>query len=241
MEKKPKRVPGGLNEKGQVDEHTQAINVRGLLPVLEGTNLFGGKNPNGLYVPMSNDEQEVLHRLQESQDVQLVVHGWGVIDNPKMTIGDHRVGIDFRIFFKGLLVAQPLHFLDLELRTGSGKSLFRERLSVGPKPIQIHEGQYLDFMWDIAIKHMDSHFVKEIKPGAFGLTSLRQDRDSGEMSVEGNMKLNEKQKAILKELERNQEMVRQLDTTDAVAASKKFGVKVIKKDGQYLSTPIKPR
>jgi len=225
----------GLNDKGLIDENTKNVNVGGHKELVrEGQNAFGGKNPVGLYVPMSEDEQEVLMRLQESQDLQLVIHGWGTIPNPVMVVGDHRVGIKFRITFKGLLVAQPLPYLDLELKLGNGMSIYRDRKPtlIDNKPIMISEGMHLDLQWDIAIRHMEPEFVRLIKPGATGLTSRRQDKDTKEMTDLGNMRLDVGRQALLRKVEDGQRRVRKMDEVEAIRASASTGEKLVKtKDG----------
>ena len=76
----------------------------------------------------------------------------------------------------------------MELRTRAGMTLFREMKAITP-PILIDGSTFVEWQWDIAIKSMDPELVKAIKPGALGLTSRRQDRDTGLMTAEGNMKL----------------------------------------------------
>lgn len=221
----------GLNDKNQIDEKTQNVNVGGHKELIaEGENAFGGANPAGLYVPMSEDEQEVLHRLAESGDLQLVVGEWGTIDRPKLIVGDHRVRIDFAVTFKGLYVARNIHFLDLELKLNNGMSVYKARLPtyVGGLPLEIYEGLRLPMQWDIAIKHMDPDFVRAIKPGATGLTSRRQDKDTREMTDEGNMRLDTGRKKLLRDLEQGQAAVRALDTQVALKASVAGGDKVVK-------------
>tara|TARA_Y100000310_G_scaffold127207_1_gene126253 strand:- start:2469 stop:3191 length:723 start_codon:yes stop_codon:yes gene_type:complete len=221
---------GGLNDRGLIDENTSNLNSGGhadLIP--EGTNAFGGGNPQGLYVPMTETEQEVLQRLGESNDLELVVGGWGTIPNPVLTVGDHRLRIDFRVTFKGLLVAQPVYHLDLELRLGNGMSVYKDRKPtlIDGKPLEVFEGLFIDMQWDIAIKHMDPEFVRLIKPGATGLTSRRQDRDTGEMTEQGNMKLDPGRQKILKKLGKGQARIRKLDEGKAIQASVQSGDKLV--------------
>jgi len=160
-------------------------------------NPFGGKNPHGLYVPMSEDEQEVIQRLIETKDLVLVIHGWAILENPNLLAGDLRVGIKFRLDFNRPSAPVPLHFLDLELRRANGQSIFRQKMPINP-PVQVMAGVFLDFQWDIAIDHMDPAFVKSIKPGAHGLTSRRIDKDTGERSDTGTMHLDTEKKRLLK-------------------------------------------
>ena len=117
----------------------------------DDTNLFGGKNPRGLYVPMSEDEQEVVHRLVEAEDLVLIIHGWGHLDKPRFLVGDHRIGVQFRLSFNRPSTPMDVWFFDLELRTRTGISLVKERLPVmyGGKPIQVCAGVFLDMQWTL--------------------------------------------------------------------------------------------
>ncbi len=219
-----------LTESGQIAVETSNINSGGHAEhVPDGENAFGGKNPLGLYVPMTETEQEVLQRLADSDDLEMVVGGWGTIQNPKMTIGDHRIRIDFRVTFKGLLVAQPVYHLDLELKLGNGMSVYKDRKAtlIDGKPLEVFEGLYIDMQWDIAIKHMDPAFVRQIKPGATGLTSRRQDRDTREMTEKGNMRLDPGRQNLLKRVGDGQAKVRKHNEGRAIAASVKSGEKLV--------------
>ena len=138
----------------------------------DGLNPFGGLNPNGLYVPMSEVEQEVLHRLIDTDDLEVVAHGWGTLHEPQVIAGDHRVGIRFALDFKGSGIARPLNYLDLELKTRSGISLFREKKALD-QTVMVSHGMFIEWQWDIAIHSMDPKLVRMLKPGAKGLTSRR--------------------------------------------------------------------
>jgi hypothetical protein len=183
-------------------------------------NMFGGKNPHGLYVPMSEDEQEVIHRLIEDENIELVIHGWATLDKPQILVGDLRVSVYFNLTFNGGMA--PLHFLDLELRTKTGISIFKQRMVVeqGGKPIMVGGGIYLEFAWDIAIDHMNPDFVKAIKPGALGLTSRRLDKDTKERTAKGNMKLTEKEQNFLKAVEDGAGAIRKEDAEKVAEISK---------------------
>lgn len=166
----------------------------------KGKNIFGGGNKNSLYVPLTETEQEAISRLVEAKDLKVHVLGWGIVENPRIVFGDMRLGLSFRLNFTapdppGI----PLYHLDLELRTGSGLLLFKSRESVtyGGNPVMAAAGVYFDMVWDIAIKAIDPNIVKALIPSATGLTSRRQDRDTKEMTLVGNMKLTPKQKRLL--------------------------------------------
>lgn len=174
-------------------------------------NMFGGKNPLGLYVPMTEDEQEVLERLVEHNDLELVIHGWTTLPNPRIRYGDLRVSVVFRLHFHGK--PSNIYYLDLELRTRTGITLFRQKMPLiqNGKPVTVQEGMYLDLAWDIAVDHMDPKLVKLIKPGALGLTSRRIDKDTGARTLVGNMKLNTKEKNFIHAIDKGSEKVRQED------------------------------
>lgn len=173
-------------------------------------NPFGGGNPHGLYVPMSEDEQEVISRLVESQDLEVVVEGWGISPNPQIIFGDLRVTVPITMEFDGLEKPTSLHFLDLELRTQSGMTIFKQRMPVNP-PIIAHNGMVVDMAWDIAIDHMDPDFVKMIKPGAIGWTTRRLDKVTKERTTQGNMHLTSGEKDILRWMDERAEQTRASD------------------------------
>ena len=172
-------------------------------------NMFGGKNPHGLYVPLTEDEQEVLERLA-GEGLVLIVHGWARLDKPRFAFGDMRAAIGpFRLSFTYPAAPVTLHFLDLELQRTNGQTVVRERLAI--PPTQVCAGVELDLQWDIAIDHMDPEFVRSVKPGAFGLTSFRQDKDTGERTETGNMHLNTLKKQTLHDLDERAAKIRQMD------------------------------
>jgi hypothetical protein len=150
-------------------------------------NEFGGRKGSS-YTPMSEDEQEVISRLVESKDLKIIIKGWGEVSNPVVRFGDLRVSLAFRVNFSGSQIPVPVYFFDMELRTGSGMLVFKERQPTvyDGKPVNIAGGMYLDMVWDIAISSMDPKFVKSIKPGAVGLTSRWLDRDTGARTLVGN-------------------------------------------------------
>jgi hypothetical protein len=169
---------------------------------LAETNIFGGLNASSLYTPMSDVEQEAITRLVESGDLRVVVVGWGYVQKPRVTFGDLRVSVAFRLTFDRPEVPIPIHYLDLELRTGAGTLLFKDRQPTvyGGNPIQVAQGVYLDLVWDIAIRSIDPALVKALVPGATGLTSRLQDKDTGQMTLTGNMRLSAHARDVLRRL-----------------------------------------
>ena len=178
---------------------------------------------------MSDVEREVVSRLVEAGDLEIHVKGWGVINNPKVIIGDLRIALQFRMEFDKPEVPVPVHYFDMELKTGAGLKLFSERQSVlyNNNPIQIAAGVYFDMVWEIAVTAMDPKIVKMIKPGAKGLTSANFDRDTGDLTVFGNRRgLNSEDKQQLQKIRwydaRNRADTQQqaVKATDAAAKAK---------------------
>jgi len=184
-------------------------------------NPFGGANVHSLYVPLSEDEQEVISRLVESEDLEVVIHGWGVLHKPKLIVGDLRVSILFSMHFNAPEVSVPVYYFDLELRTRAGMTLFKERQPTlyGGKPLQVAAGVSVDMAWDIALHHIDPKIVKAIKPGAIGLTSRRLDRDTKEPTLTGNMDVNSEKKRLLRLMKEGEEKVRKDDAEKVLKAT----------------------
>jgi len=164
-------------------------------------NRFGGRKGSS-YTPMSEDEQEVLSRLVNSQDLRVVVKGYGEAQNLKVKFGDLRIALAFRLSFDKPAVPVPVHFIDLELQTGSGMKLFSERQPTvyDGKPIQVADGVFFDMVWDIAILAMDPKVVKAIKPGATGLTSRWIDKDTEQLTLTGNNRFSGSDKRELRRI-----------------------------------------
>ncbi|OHD25088.1 MAG: hypothetical protein A2Y38_02780 [Spirochaetes bacterium GWB1_59_5] len=199
------------------------------------SELFGGHTKQGLYVPLSEDEQEVLDRLVQMKDVRLIIHGWGVIEQPVLVVGEHRVTVKFRITFKAPAEPTAVHFFDLELRTHqTGITLFRKRMpcTYNEQPLIVQAGLYLDLAWDIALHSMDPRIVRLLKPGALGLTSRRLDKDTRQPTLEGNMKLDGEQRRALATIEAGAAAVRAEDKAEIIQVMKEAGYEVtVREDG----------
>jgi len=207
----------------------------------KATNIFGGKQKRGLYVPLSPDELESIHRLIEMRDVCLIIHGWGIINSPRMVVGEHKVTVPFRLTFKAPDIPMPVYFFDLELKTiQTGITLFRKRMpcTYDNKPIIVQSGQYLDMAWDISIQSIDPRVVKLIKPGAFGLTSRRRDKDTGELSGTGNMKLTPEQRLAMMALKNGEKLVQAEDLAKAIKATQDSGQTVILTPGGFKAPEV---
>jgi hypothetical protein len=189
---------------------------------LTGSNAFGGKNPNSAYVPMSETEQEALSRLVESGMLQVIVHGWGYFDSPKAIFGDGQLMIPLSMTFDRPETPMAVSYFDLELRTRTGITLFREQQSTeyAGQPLMVSAGVGVDMVWHIGIKAMDPALVKSLVPGAKGLTSRLIDKDTGNVTHTGNMKLTAAQRQLLNQV-RTGEAAIQRENRRAVARAKK--------------------
>jgi len=163
-------------------------------------NIFGGGNKNSLYVPMSEDEQEVLERIQGNHSMIVKIIGWGQV-RPVVGFGDKRVALYLDLKFDGPEHPVPVHSFQLEL-WNEGVLLYKDQqlMSFAGKPTMVAAGVSLGLVWDIAIGHMDPAWVKRMKPGSNGMTSRVLDPVTGKMTLAGNMTLTEDHMAILHRL-----------------------------------------
>lgn len=154
-------------------------------------NVFGGKG-KGLYVPISEIEQEFISRLVENKDLYVVIHQWGHVNQPRVTFGDKNLHVGFKMVFDRPATPMSVYQFDMELKTRSGISLFRQKMSTeyGGRPLMVMQGLELDMVWDIAIKNIDPRLIKQLMPKTLGLTSRLQDKSTGEITLLGNMNLN---------------------------------------------------
>lgn len=185
-------------------------------------NIFGGGNVNSTYIPMSDVEQEALLRLSESEDLVITIKGWGFIQNPEMTFGDKRVSLHIDITFNAPDIPMDVHFFDLELKKGN-IVLFteRHRTYYNHKPIKVGAGTNLNMIWDIAITRIDPKLVKLLVPHARGLTSRLTDKDTGELTLFGNMRMDSIQKQVAVKLKQGEQKVQQIDRQEVLTAMKK--------------------
>lgn len=180
-------------------------------------NPFGGVK-NSRYTPMSETEQEVLSRLVEAGDFQVKILEWGHVDRPRVIFGDLRVSVAFRMNFDRPEFPIPVHYFDLEL-WAQGIKLFGQRQSAiyNNQPLQIAAGMYLDMIWDIAVNAMDPALVKQIKPGATGLTSRWVDKDTGKITVTGNTHMSQADQKLLRQIRAGEQAARK----DTIQQAKK--------------------
>lgn len=183
------------------------------------SNPFGGKNAHGLYVPLSEDEMEVLERLADAREFKIVVREWGYITNfergrppsqgwngtPILVFGDKRISFYFRMNFNTPIVPQPNWFFDVEV-WAAGFMLFGQRMptEVNGRPVLLGAGVFLDLALDVAIDKIDPAIVKTIKPKMVGLTTRH-----------GNMKLTTPLQKLLFDLQQGEQQERQRSSEDA--------------------------
>lgn len=206
-------------------------------------NKFGGKSKKGgLYTPMTEIEQEALHRLVENKNLVVHILGWGRVDAPRVIVGDLRVSLQFRLTFDRPAAPVPVHFLDMELRTRSGILLFKERQSTvyGAHVLQVAAGVFVDMAWDIAVTAIDPQLVKHILPGAVGLTSRFQDKDTGDITMFGNQKMDAEQRRDLVAL-RKREYAGRVDTAQQTKKAEDMADKAgVKLDPTKMGTGKEP-
>lgn len=178
-------------------------------------NPFGGGNKHGLYVPITEDEQEVIHRLVDSQTLMVIVHPWGICTRPSWVgIGDKRVALRFGLVFNAPALPTPVKSLDLELVALGNISLIRKpypTILPDGTPLLVGVGVNIELQWDIAIDHLDPELVKRIKPGALGLTSRRLDPVTKERTVEGNMRYRDARRKLLHTVEAGEVSIQEGD------------------------------
>lgn len=186
-------------------------------------NMFGGKNPHGAYVPLTETEQEVLHRLVNTQDLLVEIKGFGTCQEPQVRVGDHRVQIIIDHVFDHPEVPRDTYWLDLVLKTRTGIKLFQHRYATvhDGRPVKLGGGLRLGFQWDIALSHLDPKLVKKVKPGAFGLTSRVLDKETGDRTLHGNMRLSAEQERVLAMMRQNEDRLHQMDADNVQKAQQK--------------------
>ncbi len=167
------------------------------------TNIFGGKNPNGQYVPITEIEQEALERLATEHAFRIVIKDWGYVDQPSVQFGDSRLQFQWTMAFDRPEVPIPVEYFDLELWTHTGRHIHSKRMPIqqNGKPVQIVAGRYLRLAWDIQIEQISPELVKEVTK-VRGLTTRR-----------GNMKLDPLQRKVLADLEKQQALWKAIDAT----------------------------
>jgi hypothetical protein len=171
---------------------------------MSDTNIFGGKNVNSLYVPMTETEQEFFDRLFSSDDLEIRIQDWGYVSQFRHILGDLRVSLHFNLAFQkpeGFYI--PVSFLTLQLayRDG-GEVLYEDTLPtmINNKPLQVTAGMCLDLAWDIAVQNVNRKWIKKLMPKHIGLTTRR-----------GNMDMTPEQRKQYNKLEQKSKEIREYD------------------------------
>ena len=179
------------------------------------TNEFGGGNSRALYLPISEIEQEFLSRLIEQNEIFVVLHGYGIVQEPKVTFGDKNLHIHIAFFFDKAPPppGKPVSFFDMELKTRSGISLYRQKMSTlyNNQPLTISNEVNLNMVWDIALRYIDPKLIKALMPNVIGYTSRLEDRDNHDMTITGNMRLSKELQRKAYNMAKNENFLKQLD------------------------------
>jgi hypothetical protein len=128
------------------------------------------------YIPLNDNEQEVLQRMIEGQDVYVEIEGWGFHPSPKITAGDKRVQIRFPMeFSKPEKITVPVRQFVLILKTRGGREIFRDIKSTmhNFQPLYVTAGTVIDLIWDIALASIDPAFQDLMMPGIRGTEAMR--------------------------------------------------------------------
>jgi hypothetical protein len=189
-----------------------------------------------MYVPLTDDELEVLERLALAGEFKVVVKDWGHVTGfapgrydprtfqgqPIVAFGDKRISFYFRMNFTAPVVPQPCWYFDMEVwalgvrlfpgRRRDEREPFPGRLptETNGHPIQIAAGVFLDLALDVALDRIDPAVVKAVKPKASGLTTRH-----------GNMHLDTHRQRLLAETQAGERMVREVSAHEAAVATAK--------------------
>lgn len=176
---------------------------------------------------MTETELEVLDRLAHAGEFYVVIRDWGVVKHflpghfdaatwlanptPLVVFGDKRISFYFRMSLMAPAIPQPNWYFDMEV-WAMGTKLFSQRMPTeyGGKPIEVAAGLDFDWALDVAIDKIDPNFIKQIKPGAIGLTS-RQD----------NMHLDTHHQRLLHFTQDGEKKMREEDARRALATTRR--------------------
>ena len=173
---------------------------------------------------MSDIEQEFIARLVEQGEILIELHGWGTVQ-PLVTFGDKVIHAHIKILFDTAPPppGKPVHFFDMELRTQSGICLYRQKMptSYGNTPITISNEVELEMVWDISLKYIDPKLIKLLMPSVTGFTTRLEDKDTHDITVTGNMKLNQSQVKSAHNLFQSEKNIKVYDDNKLKEAIKK--------------------
>ena len=177
-------------------------------------NEFGGGNKISSYIPLTEIEQEFISRLVEMGELVVHLHSWGTVC-PKVSFGDKVLHAHIKIFFENAPPPPGLSvpFFDMELRTQSGISLYRQKMptSYDNTPIMVSNEVELEMVWDISLKYIDPKLIKLLMPSVIGYTTRLEDRDTHDITVTGNMRLNKELTKKAYDMHSNEQKLKHYD------------------------------
>lgn len=180
----------------------------------KGKNEFGGGNSISSYIPITEIEQEFISRLVESGEIIVVLHGWGVTQ-PRISFGDKNLHAHIKFIFDKAPPPPGIQvpFFDMELKTQSGISLYRQKMptSYDNNPILISNEVDLEMVWDISLRFIDPKLIKLLMPSVTGFTTRLEDKDNHDITVVGNMDLNKELTKKAHELRNHENRLKKMD------------------------------
>ena len=122
------------------------------------------------YEPLTDDEQEILQRLKDDNDLYVEIKDWGYHLNPHITVGDKRIQVRFPMHFVKPFFPQPVWSFTLLLKTRDGRTLYQSKESTmyDNQPLMVQAGLDVDLAWDIQIGQISAEFQSLIRPGFVG-------------------------------------------------------------------------
>lgn len=186
-------------------------------------NAFGGGNES-LYIPLTEIEQEFISRLVDSGEILVILHGWGATQ-PRITFGDKVLHAHVKFLFDKAPPppGKSVPFFDMELRTQSGITLYRQKMptSYDNTPIIVSNEVELEMVWDIALKYIDPKLIKLLMPSVRGFTTRLEDRDTHDITITGNMRLSKDLTKKAHDLHNNEQMLKRYDEKKLIEGLKK--------------------
>lgn len=131
-----------------------------------------------------------------------MIVGWGIHNDPLVFFGDKRIQFQFKACFAEPSIPIAVSYLEFEIQTQAGQPIHRvtQPTMVGGQPLLLGAGHAYEFIIDVSLDQMSSEFVKQIKPGARGLTTRQ-----------GNMHLTQELQALAHRVKQGEGAIRDLD------------------------------
>jgi hypothetical protein len=116
------------------------------------------------YIPLSDNEIDVVHKMVDGQELYVEVVGWGYHPSPKIIAGDKRIQVRFPLEFNRPDFSVPVHYFDIALKLRNGREVYKDRLPVSDPyqggPVMITAGVLLDMVWDISVGAISPDFLR---------------------------------------------------------------------------------